>query len=116
MKTLVKLATKKELEKVILKGIEIVEFKTGTNGTDFKGLEFRDTLTNSRLRVELGPYSDLNVFTEKQKEFTEKFRLSAKLELLSVNCDFDSKESAEQYAKEHNLSEVKIEPISVEKE
>jgi len=114
MKRLIKLEKWSDLCKLDLKGIEITEAKSGTGGTDFKGIELKDTVTNTILRIEMGPYSDMNVFTEKQKEYTKKFVVTGKEEKALVTATFDTEKEAQDWIEYHTYTEAKIAETNVE--
>lgn len=116
MKTLklVKLEKTTTLDTLKFAGIEVLEAKSGTGGTDFKGLRLRDKETGTILQIELGPYSDLNIYTELQPKYKKVIRLGGKMDGAGISKDFDKKEEAEIFATEHNLTEIEYLEVQVE--
>jgi hypothetical protein len=112
MRTLEKINIK-ELVKLPFKGIEIIECKEGGGGTDFKGIELRDAVTKTTVRFELGPYSDMVAFTEKQPNMVSSFVLTGELCGAKIEKSFKTRAEAAQFQLE-GIENVSIAEIQVE--
>lgn len=114
-----KLLTKinpKDIKSLSLTGIAVLEMKEGGNSTDFKGIELEDTITKTRLRIEMGPYSEINIYTEKPKELKDVFTLTASWNDGEFSKTFSEESEAKRYIEIHatELINPKITKTQVE--
>ena len=114
-----KLLTKinpKDVKTLALSGINIIEMKEGVNSTDFKGIELEDSVTKTHLRIEMGPYSEINIYTEKPKALKDEFTLTATWNDGSFSKTFSEENEAKRYIEIHSteLINPKITKTQVE--
>lgn len=109
-------AQPKDLKKLNLKGIEIVKFIEGSNNSDFKMIELRDTVTNETLHVSMSPYSDFRIGILKPVEMVEKFRLTGNIKGVQQSFIGESEKECKDKVEELSIEDAKIEKIQVEKE
>lgn len=114
MKALQKLNKASDLLKLNFKGIEVVETKEGSGGTDFKGIEFRDTITGTSIRIEIGSYSELICFVEKPKQYKDRYTVKGKLDGVESVFGFETREEAEQFVLKFNIADSVIDKIKEE--
>lgn len=115
MRNLIKLNLTTDVLKLNFKGLEIVETKVGNGGTDFKGIEIRDTITGTSLRIEMGPYSDINIYIDKQPTFKDVFVATGKNDKVELKATFDSEKEAQDWINgQSEIGSFVITPTKVE--
>ena len=102
MKTWTKVEKAADLAKIPFAGFELTEAKEGSGGTDFKGIVLLDKPTGRSLKIELGQYSELQVYIEKQPEIVTLYEARGKEGSLEIVNYFDDKSTAETWVKEYN--------------
>lgn len=113
MKSLIKIDKPGGLKRLKLGGIQILETKEGSGGT-FKGIDLQDGQTGTRLRIEMGPYSDLNIYTESEPNVKQVFRLTGEMATAKIEKDFDTKAEAEGFVTENSVQSPVITTLSVQ--
>lgn len=112
MKTAIKYKVK-DYKTLGLKGVEIVSV-TETSGDDLKRIQLRDTVTGTEFALAMSTYSDFYLEGEKPKEFKDRFQVTGKLGTGKATSSFDTKEQADVWIEECNITEAVITQVKEE--